>query len=92
MKKAANTDELYRLNEGQNNNLTGPSGNAVGAFLAVAISNSMPWRSNLCCRYFKYLGCPVTEEFGQRILTSTTSSTRYPRRGPQMLTDRDRQV
>jgi hypothetical protein len=40
MKKAANIDELYRLNEGQN--LTGPSGNAVGAFLAVAITNSCP--------------------------------------------------
>src|SRR5258708_10171960 len=34
-KKAANIDELYRLNEGQKNNLTGPSGNAVGAFLAA---------------------------------------------------------
>jgi hypothetical protein len=34
-RKAANIDGLYSLNEGQKNNLTGPSGNAVGAFLAA---------------------------------------------------------
>lgn len=33
--KAGLIDELYRMNEGQRNNLTGPSGNTVGAFLAA---------------------------------------------------------
>lgn len=33
--RAENIDALYQLNEGQRNNLTGPSGNAVGAFLAA---------------------------------------------------------
>jgi hypothetical protein len=28
-------DKLYKINEGRKNNLTGPSGNAVGAFLAA---------------------------------------------------------
>ena len=32
MKKAANIDELYRLNEGQNNNLTGQAGMPRGLF------------------------------------------------------------
>lgn len=34
-KKAVLIDELYRKNEGQKNNLTGPSGNTIGAFLAA---------------------------------------------------------
>lgn len=34
-KKAAAIDALYAMNEGQKNNLTGPSGNAVGALLAA---------------------------------------------------------
>lgn len=34
-KKAAYIDALYEFNAGQHNNLTGPSGNAVGAFLAA---------------------------------------------------------
>ena len=34
-KKAQLIDELYRVNKDQRNNLTGPSGNAVGAFLAA---------------------------------------------------------
>ena len=34
-KKARAIDALYRLNEGDKNYLTGPSGNAVGAFLAA---------------------------------------------------------
>jgi hypothetical protein len=33
--RAALIDELYMLNRGKKNNLTGPSGNAVGAFLAA---------------------------------------------------------
>ena len=33
--KAAVIDELYEFNAGQRNNLTGPSGNTVGAFLAA---------------------------------------------------------
>jgi len=33
--KAALIDALYELNAGQRNNLTGPSGNAIGAFLAA---------------------------------------------------------
>ncbi|GAA4324084.1 hypothetical protein GCM10023144_05370 [Pigmentiphaga soli] len=33
--KAALIDELYRKNQGQKNNLTGPSGNTIGAFLAA---------------------------------------------------------
>lgn len=33
--KAQKIDELYAFNSGQRNNLTGPSGNAVGAFLAA---------------------------------------------------------
>lgn len=33
--KAALIDELYRMNAGQKNNLTGPSGNTVSAFLAA---------------------------------------------------------
>jgi len=33
--KADLIDQLYRENEGQKNNLTGPSGNAIGAFLAA---------------------------------------------------------
>lgn len=34
-RKAARIDDLYRKNAGQRNNLTGPSGNTIGAFLAV---------------------------------------------------------
>jgi hypothetical protein len=34
-KKAALIDRLYKVNEGQRNHLTGPSGNAVGAFLGA---------------------------------------------------------
>lgn len=34
-RKAALIDELYKINAGQRNNLTGPSGNTVGAFLAA---------------------------------------------------------
>lgn len=34
-RKSALIDELYRKNAGQRNNLTGPSGNTVGAFLAA---------------------------------------------------------
>ncbi len=34
-KKGALIDELYRVNEGKHNNLTGPSGNAICAFLAA---------------------------------------------------------
>lgn len=34
-RKAALIDELYKKNAGQKNNLTGPSGNTVGAFLAA---------------------------------------------------------
>lgn len=34
-RKAACIDELYALNQGRGNNLTGPSGNTVGAFLAA---------------------------------------------------------
>jgi hypothetical protein len=34
-KKADYVDELYKMNEGNKNNLTGPSGNAVNAFLAA---------------------------------------------------------
>lgn len=34
-RKAATIDELYAKNTGQRNNLTGPSGNTVGAFLAA---------------------------------------------------------
>ena len=33
--KAVLIDELYRVNEGQRNNLTGQSGNAINAFLAA---------------------------------------------------------
>lgn len=35
IKKAALIDRLYEINAGQRNNLTGPSGNAVGAYLAA---------------------------------------------------------
>lgn len=35
IKKAALIDRLYEINTGQRNNLTGPSGNAVGAYLAA---------------------------------------------------------
>lgn len=35
IKKAEKIDELYRVNEGHKNNLTGPSGNTMGAFLAA---------------------------------------------------------
>jgi hypothetical protein len=35
-RKAALIDELYAKNAGQRNHLTGPSGNAVGAFLAAS--------------------------------------------------------
>jgi hypothetical protein len=35
VKKAALIDKLYKLNAGRRNNLTGPSGNAVGALLAA---------------------------------------------------------
>ncbi|WP_155836850.1 hypothetical protein [Paraburkholderia mimosarum] len=34
-RKAALIDDLYRKNAGQKNNLTGPSGNTVGAYLAA---------------------------------------------------------
>ncbi len=34
-RKAQLIDELYKMNAGQRNNLTGPSGNTVGAFLAA---------------------------------------------------------
>jgi len=34
-RKGAFIDELYRMNAGQRNNLTGPSGNTVGALLAA---------------------------------------------------------
>jgi hypothetical protein len=34
-RKAALIDELYKMNAGQGNNLTGPSGNAISAFLAA---------------------------------------------------------
>lgn len=34
-RKAALIDDLYKMNEGQRNNLTGPSGNTVGALLAA---------------------------------------------------------
>lgn len=34
-RKALLIDELYKMNAGQRNNLTGPSGNTVGAFLAA---------------------------------------------------------
>lgn len=34
-RKAGFIDELYKINEGQGNNLTGPSGNTVSAFLAA---------------------------------------------------------
>lgn len=35
VRKAGLIDDLYRANAGQKNNLTGPSGNTVGAFLAA---------------------------------------------------------
>jgi hypothetical protein len=35
VRKAALIDELYKKNAGQKNNLTGPSGNTVGAFLTA---------------------------------------------------------
>lgn len=34
-RKAALIDDLYKMNAGQGNNLTGPSGNAISAFLAA---------------------------------------------------------
>lgn len=34
-RKAIFIDELYKMNAGQRNNLTGPSGNTVGALLAA---------------------------------------------------------
>lgn len=75
--RAEAIDRLYKINEGRKNNLTGPSGNAVGAFLAandpfnVLSVISLKDRRTL----IEFLGLPVSFDWGnasigQRIVIS----------------------
>jgi hypothetical protein len=73
-KKAEAIDQLYRLNAAQRNNLTGPSGNAVGAFLAAHDPEGNLSIISLKDRraIIEYLGLPVsfdwdTSSVGTRI-------------------------
>lgn len=63
--KAALIDELYKKNAGQKNNLTGPSGNTVGAFLAVydPIDNLSIISLNDRRAVIEFLGLPVPFEW-----------------------------
>ncbi len=72
--KAALIDDLYKKNTGQRNNLTGPSGNTVGAFLAAydPISNLSMISLNDRRAVIEFLGLSVgfdwdTASIGTRI-------------------------
>ncbi len=60
-RKAGLIDALYKMNAGQKNNLTGPSGNTVGAFLAAydPISNLSMISLNDRRAVIEYLGLSV---------------------------------
>lgn len=61
-KKAELIDKLYQMNAGQKNNLTGPSGNTVGAFLAAydPINNLSIISLNDRRAVIEYLELPVS--------------------------------
>lgn len=61
-RKATLIDELYKKNAGQKNNLTGPSGNTVGAFLAAydPINNLSIISLNDRRAVIEFLGLSVT--------------------------------
>jgi len=64
-RKAALIDDLYRMNAGQRNNLTGPSGNTVGAFLAGfdPVNNLSIISLNDRRAVIEFLGLPVSFEW-----------------------------
>ncbi|MCQ8105682.1 hypothetical protein NP590_16335 [Methylomonas sp. SURF-2] len=73
-RKAQLIDELYTMNAGQRNNLTGPSGNTVGAFLAAydPINNLSMISLNDRRAIIEFLNLPVpfdwdTASIGTRI-------------------------
>ncbi len=73
-RKAVLIDELYTMNASQRNNLTGPSGNTVGAFLAAydPINNLSMISLNDRRAIIEFLGLPVpfdwdTASIGTRI-------------------------
>lgn len=78
-RKALLIDELYKINAGQRNNLTGPSGNTVGAFLAAydPINNLSMISLNDRRAIVEFLDLPVpfnwdTASIGTRITESNT--------------------
>jgi hypothetical protein len=78
-RKAGLIDGLYKLNAGQKNNLTGPSGNTVGAFLAAydPIGNLSIISLNDRRAVIEFLGLSVpfdwdTASIGTRMATTNT--------------------
>lgn len=76
-RKADLIDELYKKNAGQKNNLTGPSGNTVGAFLAAydPVNNLSIISLNDRRAVIEFLGLPVTFDWeaatiGKRIVAT----------------------
>ncbi len=77
LSKAALIDQLYAKNAGQKNNLTGPSGNTISAFLAAydPINNLSMISLNDRRAVIEFLGLPVpfdweTASVGTRIVTT----------------------
>ncbi|KAA1015118.1 hypothetical protein FVF58_04140 [Paraburkholderia panacisoli] len=64
-RKANLIDELYAMNAGQKNNLTGPSGNTVGAYLAAydPVKNISMVSLNDRRAVIEFLGLPVNFEW-----------------------------
>jgi hypothetical protein len=78
--KAASIDELYKINAGQGNNLTGPSGNAIGAYLAAYDPENNVSIISLKDRraIIEYFGFPVsfdweTASIGMRMVQTNRS-------------------
>jgi hypothetical protein len=78
-RKAALIDNLYTMNSGKRNNLTGPSGNTIGAFLAAydPINNLSMISLNDRRSIIEYLGLPVAFDWdaasiGTRIIETNT--------------------
>jgi len=76
-KKAESINELYKINEGKKNNLTGPSGNAINALLAAydPFSNSSAVALTDRQKIIEYFGFPYDFDFetasiGEKIVKS----------------------
>lgn len=75
--KAALIDDLYTMNAGQRNNLTGPSGNTIGAFLAAydPINNLSMISLNDRRAIIEFLGLPVPFDWESASIGSRITET-----------------